>query len=237
MRPLLLFSPLTLLLLAATAAGQYHYGYSQPSYSYPVYIEKPVYYKEVEYRDNYIPVATPVPFTVAVPVVSYLYNGSTFTPAFNAQAAFNSQGVQAYPPRSASSFQQAANSYQQQRAPNPTATYGGELSDAAIDRIIERIEARLAQRQQAGSANPPPVRADNRIIHILSTHCAACHTGSTAKKGMMILAAAGQLNPRADRNAIVDAVEDGRMPLGPDGKPHPLAAEEVEALKQWRDGR
>jgi hypothetical protein len=243
MRRPIIFCVATWLLLTATTLAQYRGGYSYPSYSYPVYVDRPVYYKETEY----VPVAAPVPFTVAVPVVSYLYNGSTFSPAYLGQPAYQSAGIAAYPPTATGGLTSALSQLsgasqltaQQQGAASATAVYGAELSDAVIDRIILRIEQRLAQRQAAlQQGPPPPVRqSPYAALTILSNRCARCHTGATAQRGVVIFSSPGVPNPNVNRAAVVEAVEDGRMPLGDDRRPRPLPHEEVEALRQWRGGR
>jgi len=201
------------------------------SYCYPTY--EPTYI----YRDvvREVPVAYPVPFTVAVPVVSYLYNGGgySYAPVFQAQPAAPMGYV----------------------APTPKAQANGELTDAQVDNLIARIEARLAAKQQQPNGNgnygkapttPPPPAIASDITTILTLKrgadqksCMDCHTGSTAKGSMKIFLEPGKLNPDADWTSIWDATDEGRMP--PETKKNRNAAlsdQEVHVLRlKMLDGK
>jgi len=62
----------------------------------------------------------------------------------------------------------------------------------------------------------PPVAIDfpaqANFVNVLSNRCAECHTGANAKAGVMIFSSLGAFNPKVDRQRIMKAVEDGRMP-------------------------
>jgi len=202
--------------------------HSNSSCCYPSY--EPSYI----YRDvvREVPVAYPVPFSIAVPVVSYLYNGGgySYAPVFQAQPAAPMGVV----------------------APAPQAN--GELTDAQVDNLITRIEARLAARQQQPNGNgsygktsaPPPSAVASDVLTILTLKrgtdqkaCMDCHTGSGAKGNMKIFLEPGKLNPNADWTSIWDATDEGRMP--PETKKNRSAAlsdQEVQVLRlKMLDGK
>jgi hypothetical protein len=202
-----------------------------PSYCAPTYVEPTYIYRDV-IRE--VPVAYPVPFTVAVPVVSYLYNGGgySYAPVFQAQPAAGMGTVS-------------------QAVPAPQATGGDptQLSDAQIDNLITRIEQRLAAKQKNGNGNgnsngngkasspPPAVASDVYTILTLKRgndqkSCMDCHTGSTAKGSVRIFLEPGKLNPNLDWAAVWDATDEGRMP--PETKKNRNAAlsdQEVQVLR------
>lgn len=210
------------LLTAGQAPAQY--------YQRPYYPPEVVYRDRVEYRDNYVPVLQPVPFTVAVPVVSYLFNGSSYAPVFNGQPAMQNPGLQVQTQQTSTQTQATAQSSQ--------------LSDAFVDMLIERIEQRLALRQQRQQGGPPPLRRGRaqggdgglaaRATAILATNCAACHTGPQARGGQVIFSSPGILNASGDRKRWVDAADEGRMP--PAARQNPQAAVsdgDVDILQRW----
>lgn len=191
----------------------------------------PAYEPSYIYRDvvREVPVAYPVPFTVAVPVVSYLYSGGgySYAPVFNAQPAA-AVGVVAPAPKA-----------------NDSDTTS--LTDAQIDNLITRIEARLAARQQQPNGNgnygktstPPPPAVASDVTTVLTLKrgndqkaCMDCHTGSSAKGNIKIFLEPGKLNPAANWSAIWDATDEGRMP--PETKKNRSAAlndQEVQVLR------
>lgn len=204
------------------------YGYS--SCYTPTYYQQPEYI----YIDRLVPVAYPVPFTVAIPVISYLHNGG--------------YGIPGYSPVYAAQPATAAPVYgvQQPQMQQPTAIANGngngaprtsallQLTDAELDLLIGMIEKRLVARNgNAGSpptalkptSPPPPVPqaqrsyTDAEVIRVLSTKvgntqksCIDCHTGSSAKAGMKIFESPGVLNLDANWPKIWDAADAGRMP-------------------------
>jgi hypothetical protein len=208
--------------------------------TYPTYT--PTY--NTYYHDNYIPVAFPVPFTVAVPVVSYLYNGATYSPAFNAMPASYAPSLQV-----PAAGGQTSVSGQVTTGGAATPSLGSVLSgltDSDIDKLLDRLDQRAKARAgkvessaPADEDRPPAVRRQRKVnnlsraTQILSDNCSACHTGSKAKGGQTIFLSKGQLNPNADFERIVDAVDEGRMP--PDARNDPnaaLADDEVDELKR-----
>jgi hypothetical protein len=229
MKRLIPLMAIAVILVAAVGsdikAGGYRYssgcGYSTPTY-YSNYYSAP----QIVYRDVITPVAYPVPFTVAVPVVSYLYNGGgTYAPVFQAQPA----GIATVA-----------------TAPAVAANQTVSLSEAQLDTIIDRIEKRLQARGQqpatngnVGSPPPPPVPSSTSSVHeILNKNCASCHTGSTAKKGVKIFDDKAVLSQTANRAAIWDAADAGRMP--PDAQKdvrHALPDSEVAVLRAWMLGK
>lgn len=199
----------------------------------------PTYYQQPEYVyvDRVVPVAYPVPFTVAVPVVSYLYNGGYGIPGYSPVYA-------AQPTAAAPAF-----GVQQPQIQQPTATANGngngngapktsallQLTDAELDLLIGMIEKRLAARNgNVGSppaaatkptSPPPPVPqapknyTDADVLRVLSTKigatqksCTDCHTGTSAKGGVKILESPGVLSQGANWAKIWDAADSGRMP-------------------------
>jgi hypothetical protein len=221
-----------LLWLATSGRSQYY----QPPPRYqqqPYYQPQPqiIYQDRVEYRDRIVPVVQPVPFTVAVPVISYLYNGSSFSPVFNAQTTVANPGLQV-----AQTTQQQVQSVQQTQQ-----VAGGQLQldDAFIDKLIDRIEQRLQQRNKQ-PIGPPPVRKDEalhqQVVTILSNNCASCHTAPKAKGGITMFLGTGVFNPAVDKKKIFDAADEGRMP--PAAKTDPSAAlndADIALLRRWRD--
>ena len=220
-----------------------------PSYSYQAPTQYETRYVDrVQYVDRVVPVAYPVPFTVAVPVVSYIWNGSgQYAPTFNAQMANPAPQIQNTQPQQ----------QQQQMAPQPQAMSPGAFTDAQIDMIIDRIEQRIMQRQAQAAApratkptatatvsetsNPPPVANDDpaAILNIKrgkdNKSCAACHTGRSAKK-IQIFSARGELtrDPKLWQK-IYDKVFDGDMPPEAEKNPDALLSDaEVERLRvEW----
>lgn len=179
--------------------GSCNTGYCAPTYYAPqaTYI----------YRDVIQPVAYPVPFTVAVPVVSYFPNNVSYSPVFAAQPAM--------PAVVASTMTSAAPGQMMTRA---------EWSDAQLDSLIDKLEKRLAARQVAAgnqqasvpntvSSAPPPVPSHNGSVDlVLKTNCSSCHSGAAAKGKMMMFDGQGNLNSNVNKQAIWDAADTGRMP-------------------------
>lgn len=90
----------------------------------------------------------------------------------------------------------------------------------------------LPQKQQGIEIVPEPmgklpVAPDWQGV--LQKHCAACHTGATAKGGLKIFAETGKLGT-ANPFDLLEAVALGKMP--PKNKPRPDAAE-LTALRNW----
>jgi hypothetical protein len=212
------------------------YGYSN-CYT-PTYYQQPEYI----YVDRVVPVAYPVPFTVAVPVVSYLYNGGYGIPGYSPVYA-------AQPATAAPAYGVQQPQMQQPTAPaNGNGNYGNgngapktsallQLTDAELDLLIGMIEKRLAARNgNAGSpptapkptSPPPPVPqapqapksyTDADVLRVLSTKlgatqksCMDCHVGASAKGGVKIFESPGVLNPGANWSKIWDSADGGRMP-------------------------
>lgn len=212
----------------AEASGRSCFSYSSSSYCYPTY--QPTYI----YRDviREVPVAYPVPFTVAVPVVSYLYNGGgyTYAPVYQAQPAAGMGTVSTTP-----------------QAPTQQGTNGElQFTDAQVDNLINRIEQRLAAKAKNGTngtnghaKSTPPTAVPSDVYTILTLKrgtaqksCMDCHTGSTAKGGQKIFLEPGKLNPDADWTTIWDVTDEGRMP--PEAQKNRNAAlsdQEVQVLR------
>jgi hypothetical protein len=205
-----------------------------PTYSAPTYYEPTYVYRDVVRE---VPVAYPVPFTVAVPVVSYLYNGGGYgyAPVYQAQPAPGMGTVSNMPQPP-----------QQVQSADPT-----QLTDAQVDNLLTRIEQRLAARQKNGTNGtngtngkvttpPPPTAVPSDVYTILTLKrgndqksCADCHTGSGAKGSMKIFLEPSKLNPDVDWTAIWDAADTGTMP--PETKKNRNAAlsdQEVNVLRQ-----
>jgi hypothetical protein len=224
----------------------------------PVY-SKPVFAKPVVAVADPVVVSYPVPFTVAVPVVSYLFNGGGYSyQPLAAQPLTPVAPVAAQPvvggPAPVAGAAPVAAPQQQARVaapPPPVAADPGGLTDAQIDSLINRIEARLAARQKAGAPPPPqpgaeppagsapPPVAGIDVTQVLLTKrgnlgksCADCHTGATSKGNTVIFSPEGVLNPQANWNAIWDASDAGRMPPEARTNRNALVSDaEVAALK------
>jgi hypothetical protein len=210
-------------------AGGRFFGNHNSCYSNSCYT--PTYYAQPEtvFVDRVIPVAYPVPFTVAVPVVSYLYNGGYgipgYSPVYAAQPAAGTYGVQQPQMPQAPPANGNGNG-----APRTSALL--QLSDAELDLLIGMIEKRLAARNgnSNGSAPtspslPPPVPqapksySDADVVRVLSTKlgatqksCMDCHTAASAKGGVKIFESPGVLATGANWSKIWDAADAGRMP-------------------------
>ncbi|MBX3411584.1 MAG: cytochrome c [Pirellulales bacterium] len=72
-------------------------------------------------------------------------------------------------------------------------------------------------------------RAPRSAADVLRTHCAACHSGPTAKGELRLFEPEGALVERLPRRAILDAVTEGSMPQGTST----LTEEEIDALREW----
>lgn len=197
----------------------------------PAYAPTACYTPVVEYVDRILPVAVPVPFTVAVPVVSYLYNGGYapgYTPIYQALPA--AAGAQVVVPQQPQMQPQAQAAPTRDTAPRTSALMN--ISDAELDYLINRIEQRLNARAgntpQATSPPPPVPQAtrsapgagsDADVVRVLSTPlgnshkaCVDCHTGAGSKGSVVIFNSPGVLNPSANWSQIWDAADAGRMP-------------------------
>jgi hypothetical protein len=101
-----------------------------------------------------------------------------------------------------------------------------DWSDEQLDRLLDKLEARMAARSNVGNGAPKslPPRAtsptdDNAVVGILSRKlgnaqkaCVDCHTGAGAKGGVRIFDAPGVVNPNVDWFKVWDAADSGRMP-------------------------
>lgn len=187
--------------------------YSYSDYSYPQYV------------DRIVPVAYPVPFQIAVPVVSYLQN-STYAPTYAAQpaAAYGQpQYAQAQP-----QYQQQPPSQPQARAVPPGA-FTDEMIDALVDRILQRLDARASKSAppvQPEVKEPPPVVPKEKAVDggpfdavsRLRESCASCHSGTKAKGGVQIFLADAKFNQRISKQKLYDAIYKCRMPKDATGK-------------------
>lgn len=207
------------------------FGHGCGSYCQPTYYSQPEYI----YVDRVIPVAYPVPFTVAVPVVSYLWNGGYglpgYSPVYQAQPA--NGGVQVQVPQMQQPVAQSSgNGTKDTGAPRTSALL--QLTDVELDYLISRIEQRLAVRakdgQQPPATSPPPSvpqekgsrptsYSDSDVVRVLSIKlgatqksCMDCHTGASSKSSVKIFDSPGVLNQKANWAKIWDAADAGRMP-------------------------
>jgi len=189
------------------------------------------YYPQTEYVDRVVPVAYPVPFFVAIPTVSYLYNGGYgYSPVYQAlPAAPGGQVTVAQPPTRPTNGNGNG-------APYTSALLN--LSDSDLDYLSNRIEQRLAARNGGGAQSPKPPAVppsapsqpatqpkaggsytDADVVRVLSKplgstqkSCADCHTGSSSKGGTRIFDSPGILNQKANWAKIWDAADSGTMP-------------------------
>ena len=112
--------------------------------------------------------------------------------------------------------------------------------DAEFARLKLEVEAlklrlQILQQQQAqpmpkaGEDDLPKNSVGEAAIKILTTHCAACHTGQGAKKSFQIFTAPGQLNREVHRGKIYLQAHNGTMPKDKD----PLSDKDVDILREW----
>jgi len=204
-------------------ASNYYWSSCGTYYSYPIRQEK------VVYRDVIQPVAYPVPFTVAVPVISYLHNGVTYSPVYTAQLASPAPAVV---------------TQQQQQTATQTSTTATGLSDAQMAALMNRFDELMKAKygisptSTAGNNPPPPVPSSDdltaKVKSILSKNCASCHTGAASKGQVVIFSDKEVLNPNAPRQRIWDAADEGRMP--PEAKKdakYALSDADVAQLRAW----
>jgi hypothetical protein len=219
-----------LAVLAATFSPALAGGYYTSCGSY--------YLPQYQYIYKEVPVAYPVPFTVAVPVVSYLYNGGgTYAPVFSAQYA-----------NSAPPFQ----------TQQPQTTEAAPFTDEQINYLFNKFEERMRQKYGDGSngngqpkTTLPPVAppeaeipySDSAVLAIFKKQrgstmkaCTDCHGASNFKGGLSLIDAGGNLKPNLDRFRIFDAADEGRMPKEVLEKNNPNAAvtnAEMAVLREW----
>lgn len=70
-------------------------------------------------------------------------------------------------------------------------------------------------------------------VAILRRNCARCHSPPDPKGSLAMFDESDRLLERLPRRAIVEEVSAGKMPLGTDGHPAPLSANEIDVLRQW----
>lgn len=116
-----------------------------------------------------------------------------------------------------------------------------ESETARIDRLVrERLEAVIKEHMQGVADMPmivdePSVDLVAQASASLQKRCASCHTGATAKKGVVLFTDQGVFNPNVKMEKIVDVVSRGVMPPAAKGDPRSPAAvpaAEIAVLRQ-----
>lgn len=173
-----------------------YYTYSN-TYQYPV--------REVVVKEVITPVAVPV----LVPAFQYQY----VSPCAQQQ-------VHAATP---------VTTPMQSNMPTPNTPAPAQTAVNEQEKVRLLARALLAEmQQQADGDNGPPMAVSNfysqqqqlqqqqqqptNAFTVISNRCASCHTGPSSKGGVMIFAGPGQFNSAVDRQRIIRAIEDGRMP-------------------------
>lgn len=188
-------------------------------YSYPSTYQYPV--KEVVRE-----VITPVAIPVLVPAFQFQY----VAPCATSSVAAASVPLQTLPSPVA--------------APTPTVPMQQMSFSPHSDQVRLLAKALLAEmnKQVDGQDNGPPVAvfdggkqppvAPNGFA-VLGNRCASCHTGADAKAGVQIFMSPGIFNNAVDRQRVLRAIEEGRMPLHPETRQsYRLPADELAAVRQ-----
>jgi mono/diheme cytochrome c family protein len=187
-------------------------------YTYSTTCQYPVVAKEV-----IVEVPTPVITPVAVPVLIPAYQFQYVAPVAPVAAPiYGVQGVPVYGSQGVPVYGSQGVPVQQ-GVPMQPMSYGPGVSSISNDQEKIRLLARAllaemnSQSENGGQDDGPPMAADaghasSNPISILANRCSACHTGPSAKGGVQIFTTPGQFNQAVDRQRILKAVEDGRMP-------------------------
>lgn len=107
--------------------------------------------------------------------------------------------------------------------------------------IISEMNKQVGQGgQNVEQDNGPPMAIDGAFnpqpqfgfMNVLGNRCASCHTGPSSKGGVQIFSSPGIFNTAVDRQRIVRAMEDGRMPPRAVIDPsHRVPVQEIEIVK------
>jgi hypothetical protein len=89
-----------------------------------------------------------------------------------------------------------------------------------------------AQPPAAGGGNAGG-GAEAQAVTVLNSHCAQCHTGPRARGKTMIFNQDGSLNASVSKDAISQALAEGKMP--PKNRPRP-SQDDLTALQNWLKG-
>jgi hypothetical protein len=219
-----------LLCLALPAAAPAQCGYGYRTYYPPTYYP-PTYYQS-HYEEKVVVTEVFKPVFVAVPfTVSAGYPGSYVNFTYGGPVNLN--------------LQQGGPQYNGIAQPAPEKAAEKEID---YDRLFEELEKRAQKKYGGAGLLIPRVSydgeeaqarvSDRDAVAVLSARCAACHTGASAKGGMRLFLAPGQVNPSVNKAKAVSAAAEFRMPLGAQldaGKRVP--AGEIEILKAWASRR
>lgn len=195
----------------------------QAIYTYPTTYQYPTH--EVVVKEVLTPVAVPVAVPVLIPAYQY-----TYVPACQPAAV---AGMPNVPQPSAMPGMQQAGS--------------GPMSDQEkLKQLARELLAEMQRQQGGGGDDGPPVAIDvgspivppgqqaQNHVQVLTARCASCHTGPQSKGGVVLFNASGVLNPQADKQRAIRAVEDGRMPPQAVNDPKfRLTPQEVAAVRSW----
>ena len=184
-------------------------------YTYPTTYQYPTH--EVVVKEVITPVAVPVAVPVLIPAYQY-----TYVPACQPAAV---AGVP--------------------QVPQPSAM-PGNVDQEKLKQLARELLAEMQKQQGGGVDDGPPVAIDvgspsvppgqqaQTHVQVLTARCASCHTGPTSKGGVVLFNSPGVLNPQADKQRAIRAVEDGRMPPQAVNDPKfRLSPQEVAAVRSW----
>jgi mono/diheme cytochrome c family protein len=88
------------------------------------------------------------------------------------------------------------------------------------------------ERSAASSLSTAPASSSQLdAAAVLSRHCASCHRGSASQGSLMLFDTAGTLLNRLPRQAVLEAVEQNRMPQPATATR--LTAQEIDLLRAW----
>lgn len=231
---------LALAAFAGAARAQTCTVYGQPTYSpyygAPVYNPSTYYYPQYQHKvyETIVPILQPLPFFID-PRISYLHNGGNYIQVpFQLQTQLQVQAAaQAQP-------QAQAQTQPQTQAP---ATQAQRQPPTDIDALIDQIEKRAAERNRVRPSEedgPPPVpgrRVSRATLAssasaILKRSCASCHNDKKQQGDVQIFHGAA-LARNLDRQAVLDAIQEGRMPPE-NSKKHRVSVDELQQIKrEW----
>jgi hypothetical protein len=125
-----------------------------------------------------------------------------------------------------------------QAAPMPAAH-----SDESVRQLAKALLEEMSKQANPNEDDGPPVVRNGSFgspapapvtgLSVLANRCASCHTGATSKAGLVIFSSPGVFNVAADRQRIVKAIDEGRMPLDVSTKrAYVLPVEEKNAVRR-----
>jgi hypothetical protein len=198
--------------------------------TYPTTYQYPV--REVVVREVITPVAVPIAVPVLIPAFQYQYIAPVAAPVQPVQSVVQ----QTYPGSPGLGYP---------GVPMQPMAYGPGGQQAAPSQLGEQERIRLLAKallaemsKQADGDQGPPMALDKDqsmsllfAEGIMSNKCARCHTGTTAKAGVQLFISPGVFNAAIDKQRVLRAIEEGRMPP-PDVAPQfRLNQQEIAAIR------